>query len=97
MKTLIAALIFSLTLVSCGGYTTGTIQRSEKGFLKFAGNKEAIMISVDDGTMFPYDIKTDLYEVKPGKHTIKVYRNDKIIVDRIVIIDNQTTFEIEVP
>ena len=97
MKTIIVVLVFSMTLISCGGYTTGTIQKSEKGFLKFTGNREAIMISVDDGTRFPYDIKTDLYEVKPGRHTIKVYRNNQIVVDRIVIVDNQTTFEIEVP
>jgi hypothetical protein len=97
MKAVIAALIIVLAFASCGGYTTGTIQKSEKGFLKFEGNKEAVMISVDDGTRFPYDIKTDLYEVKPGKHTIKVYRGDKIVVDRIIIVDNQTIFEIEVP
>jgi len=98
MKTLIAALIFSFTLISCGGgYTTGVIQKSEKGFLKFVGNKEAIMISVDNGTQFPYDKKIDLYEVKPGKHAVKVYRNNQIVVDRTVIVDNQTTFEIEVP
>ena len=97
MKEIIAALIFSFTFVSCGGYTTGTIQKAEKGFLKFTGDKEAVMISVDDGTRFPYDMKVELYEVKPGRHTIKVYRDNQIIVDRIIIVDNQTTFEIEVP
>ncbi len=55
------------------------------------------MISVDDGTQFSYDVKIDLYEVKPGRHTIKVYRNNQPIVDRVVIVDNQTTLEIEVP
>ncbi len=97
MKTLLAALIFSVTLISCGGYTSGTIQKSEKGFLKFTGKTEAIMISVDAGTRFAYDVKIDLYEVKPGRHTVTVYRNNQIVVDRIVIVDNQTTFEIEVP
>jgi len=97
MRAIICSLIFAVTLISCGGYTAGTIQKSEKGFLKFTGNTEAIMISVDDGTRFPYDIKTDLYEVKPGRHTIRVYRNNQIIVDRTIVVDNQTTFEIEVP
>lgn len=97
MKLIISAFILSMTLVSCGGYTTGTIQKAEKGFLKFTGNTQAIMISVDDGTQFSYDVKIDLYEVKPGRHTIKVYRNNQPIVDRVVVVDNQTTFEIEVP
>lgn len=97
MKTIIVALILSVTLISCGGYTTGTIQRAEKGFLKFTGNREAIMISVDHGTPFHYDVKLDLYEVNPGKHTIEVYRDSKIIVNRTIVVANQTTFEIEVP
>jgi hypothetical protein len=97
MKGVIAALFLSVTLISCGGYTSGTIQKAEKGFLKFSGNKEAIMISVDDGAPFPYDLKIDAYEVKPGRHTIKIFRNNQIIVDRTIVVDNQTTFEIELP
>jgi len=97
MKTIVVAIIFSMALISCGGYTSGTIQKTEKGFLKFVGNKEATMISVDNGDRFPYDMKIDLYEVRPGRHTIRVYRDNQIVVDRIVIVDNQTIFEIEVP
>ncbi len=31
MRTIISAFILSMTLVSCGGYTTGTIQKGGKG------------------------------------------------------------------
>ncbi len=97
MKGVIFAIIFSFSFTACGGYSSGTIQKSEKGFLKFTGNNESITISIDNGTQFPYDVKIDLYEVNPGRHTVKVYRNNQIVVDRIIIVDNQTTFEIDVP
>lgn len=98
MKLIISLLILSIAVMSCGGgYTTGTIQKAEKGFLKFTGRLEGIMISIDDGGQFALDPKIDLYEVKPGKHTVRIYRSSQIIVDRAVLIDNQTTFEIEVP
>jgi hypothetical protein len=38
-----------------------------------------------------------LYEVKPGRHAVKVYRNNELVVDRTVIVDNQTTFEVDIP
>ena len=97
MKAIIGLIILCITLGSCGGYTTGTIQKSEKGFLKFTGNTTGVMISVDDGTQFPYNPKVELYEVKPGKHAVKVYRNNEVVVDRTVIVDNQITFEVDVP
>ena len=98
MKVILAVLIISVTFIACGGgYTSATVQRAEKGFLKFTGNIAAVMISVDDGAQFAYNPKIDLYEVKPGKHTIKIQRDNQIIVNRIIIVDNQTTFEIDVP
>lgn len=96
MKTIAIAFILAMTVVACGGYNTGTIQKTEKGFLKFTGNTKGIMISIDDGDRFEFDPKIDLYEVKPGKHSIKVYRTSQIIVDRVIIVDNQTIFELEV-
>ncbi len=97
MKLIIGILTASIALMSCGGYTTGTIQKAEKSFLKFTGRMQGTTISVDDGAQFAFDPKIELYEVKPGKHGIKIFRNNQIIVDRVVIVDNQTTFEIEAP
>ena len=98
MKLIIAVVIISLTFISCGGgYTTGTIQKAEKGSLKFTGNTQGISISIDNATQIAYDPKIELYELKPGKHAVKIFRNNQIIVDRVVIVDNHTTFEIDVP
>ena len=96
MKLFIQALIVMTLMVGCGGYNTGTIQKSEKGFLKFSGDTFRIMISIDDGTPFSKDPQVELYELNPGKHIVKVLRDSEIIVNRQIIIDNQTIFEIEV-
>jgi hypothetical protein len=54
-------------------------------------------ISLDDGVRFTKDEKVDLIELKPGKHTIKVFRDETLMVNRIIIVENHNTIEIEVP
>jgi hypothetical protein len=96
MKQAIAVVLVSILLMSCGGYTE-TIQKAEKSYLKFVGNTTAIMITIDDGAPFAYNPEIELYQVKPGKRQVKIVRNNQIIVNRTITLDNQTTFEIPVP
>jgi len=95
---LLLSCIPAICLIACGGgLSSGTIQKSEESFLKFKGNSTGVMIVVDDGIPFPYDKKTDLYKLKPGSHSIKAYRDKQLIVDRTVMLDNQTIFEVDLP
>jgi hypothetical protein len=86
-----------MSFTACGGYNEGIVQKSEKGYLKFTGNISQIVLKIDENIPFSYDIKNPLYQVKPGKHVIQVIRNDEVIVNRTVFVDNQVTMEIEVP
>jgi hypothetical protein len=97
MKLIAVTFFLSLILSSCGGYNTGILQKSDKGFIKFSGNTVGMSISLDDGVRFTKDEKVDLIELKPGKHTIKVFRDETLMVNRIIIVENQNTIEIEVP
>jgi hypothetical protein len=97
MKLLVITFFLSLILSSCGGYNTGILQKSDKGFIKFSGNTVGMSISLDDGVRFTKDEKVDLIELKPGKHNIKVFRDETLMVNRIIIVENQNTIEIEVP
>jgi hypothetical protein len=97
MKLSIIILLISFLICSCGGYNEGIIQKSEKGFLKFVGDIKTVTLVIDQGEAFLLDPKIEVYQVKPGKHTIKMYRNNNLIVNRNVIVDNQTTMEIEIP
>jgi hypothetical protein len=96
MKALVLLPIIAL-FVSCGGYNEGVVQKSEKGFLKFSGRYDRITVVIDNGESITHENKELVYELKPGKHQVKVYRSGQLVIDRIVFVDNQTTTEIEIP
>jgi len=87
---LVASLIFAC------GYTTGTIQKAEKSFIVFSGNLENVKIHIDELESFtPSSGKH--YEMAPGKHTLLAYREGKLLLNRIIILENHVTTEIKVP
>ena len=97
MKKIIQLILFATIIVGCGGYNTGIIQKAEKGFIKFSGNTLDATVSIDNGKEIKILQTIDQYEIKPGKHTIQVFKNNKQVVNRIIIVDNQTIFEVDVP
>lgn len=87
-------------LFSCG-YQAGVIQKAEKSYLQFSGSWgwDEVAVKVDDRETFPLK-PTDgntLFEITPGKHALKVFKNNKLVVDRIIFVDSQATFEVRVP
>jgi energy-converting hydrogenase Eha subunit G len=87
---LVASLIFAC------GYTTGTIQKAEKSFIVFSGNLENVKIHIDE--LEPFTPSNGIhYEMAPGKHTLFAYREGKLLLNRIIILENQVTTEIKVP
>ena len=96
MKRILILAILGTFSFACGGYTE-TIQKADAAYLKFVGNTEAISFSVDDGPTYAVQPNIELYKIKPGKHRIKVFRDNQVIVDRLLVIDDQITREISVP
>jgi len=89
-------LFLGASLIFACGYTTGTIQKAERSFIVFSGNLENIKIHIDELEPFtPSSGKH--YEMAPGKHTLLAYREGKLLVNRIIILENQVTTEIKVP
>jgi hypothetical protein len=97
MKFIAVVIFLSLLVSSCGGYKSEVTQTSDKAFLKFNTNDKVFYFAVDEGTYIQNDIEVEQYEIKPGKHTVKVYRDNQLVVDRVIYVDNHATFEIEVP
>ncbi len=97
MKLSMFIFLISFLFISCGGYNEGVVQKAEKGFLKFVGDINTVTVAIDEGEGFSLDPKIEVYQVKPGKHSLKVYRNNQLIVNRVVLVDNQTTMEIQIP
>jgi len=105
MKKILVFLILGLLFVSCTyGTKEGVIQKSDKSFLHFIGNAKNVTVIIDDTEPIILEEESSvqryaphlLYQVKPGKHTIKVYRDEQLIVDRIIFIATGETKEVEI-
>ena len=97
MKMYIGAVLLAFLLASCGGYNESITQKADKSFVKFVGKTEQVSVSIDGGKAFPLNPEIEVYQVTPGKHRVTIYRGDKLVVDRNLIIDNQTTMEVQIP
>ncbi|PIQ95036.1 MAG: hypothetical protein CO148_09135 [Nitrospirae bacterium CG_4_9_14_3_um_filter_41_27] len=103
MKKVILLLLGILILHACG-YQEGIVQKEGKSFIKFAGNLENVSVQIDDMNQFVLKSGSKsgaddnkLYQVSQGKHSIKVYRDGNLIVNRILFLDNQATAEVIIP
>jgi ABC-type antimicrobial peptide transport system permease subunit len=97
MKFSTLFLLFSFLFISCGGYNEGVLQKAEKGFIKFVGDTKTVTVAIDGAEGFTLDPKIEVYQVQPGRHTIKIFRNNELVVNRVVLVDNQVTMEIQIP
>ena len=101
MKKYILFLV--LFFIGCA-YNSGVIQRAEKSYFQFSGDSEDISIVIDESSPFllkekglVIDKRHIIYEVSNGKHRLKIYRNNQIILDRVVFLEDQATMEILIP
>lgn len=103
-------LLLGMTLIYACGYHEGIIQKAERSYLKFVGNIENASIQIDN--IEPFTIKATVasengesnaapdnkvYQLLPGKHFLKIYRNGNLVVDRILLLENQATMEVIIP
>ena len=104
------SLFFVIFMICACGYKEGIVQKSEKAFIKFTGNLENAIVQIDnlepfklvgaatyDGSWQKVDTDTIMYEISPGKHLMKVYRGETLIINRILILDNQIVTEVRIP
>ena len=86
-----------LLFMGCA-YNTGIVQRAEKSYLQFIGNSEGVSVIIDENNAFGLSTTKDtLYQLNQGKHTLKIYRNNNLIVARIIFLEDQETMEIIIP
>jgi len=95
IKSIILTAVF--ILISCGGYNTGVTQKDYKGYIKFTGNIAGTSVEINSKSKFDLNPEIERYELNPGQYNVKVYRGENVIVERTIIIDAQTTYEVDVP
>ena len=100
--------VMACLFLSACGYQEGIVQKAERSFLKFTGNWPNSIVQVD--SMQPFELKppassndpkaspdNTLYQLSPGKHRVTVTRGGSVLVDRVVILENQVTMEVQIP
>ena len=103
-------LFFGMIFLFACGYKEGIVQKAENSYLKFSGNWENASVQIDDMESFilkrtvnPEDTErrypddNKLYQIAPGKHSLKVYREGNLVINRIVFLENQATMEVIIP
>lgn len=97
MKKYFFALMLAFLLASCGGYNETITQKADKSYLKFVGVTTEATVTIDGGEAFKLNPKIEVYQLTPGKHRVTIYRNNQLVVDRNIILDNQATMEVQIP
>lgn len=96
----ITFIVFVSILISACGYRAGIVQKADKSFFMFTGNWKNVSVQIDDTK--PFILKTTssnkkLYQISPGKHTLKVYRDGELLINRVLLLENQATMEVQIP
>lgn len=97
-KTLLIYIFLFSILWGCAAQQ-GIIQKEETSYLKLIGDLDNITFQIDNGAVISIDGELEdvvLYEVKPGVHVIKVFRDNELIVKRELFFDNQIIKEVNV-
>ncbi len=99
MKIKSIVIVISLLLFSGCAYKTykeGLFPDKRKAFLYFPENIKNVLISIDGGELFEIKPgKNNQYQVKPGKHEIKIYKNNELIMKKNMNLKDGDIMEIE--
>jgi hypothetical protein len=104
-RKLILSSLLLLSIISCG-YYEGVVQPTPQSYLAFIGNTRGSVAVIDDVIKLNLDKElqeTDgrekmvLFQIAPGKHKVIVTRMGREVVNRVIIVTNGATQEIQVP
>lgn len=97
MKNIIILLF--ITFITACGYNSGTSTSEPVAYLYFTGEAKGAMVYIDD--LAPFKINKigikNQYQVIPGKHQIIIKHEEKILVNRNVLLGDGHEKEFFVP
>lgn len=102
LKNILCLLIVLLLGGCVKGVKTEVVHKEEFSYLKFTGSLDSALVVIDDGKYnFNFSEskskRETLYKVDNGKHRIQVYKNNNLIIDRLIFLENHVTTEVNIP
>lgn len=95
--SIITSCVIATIFFSGCGYKEGIATPDRMSYLYFSGNTENVLVSIDNGAQFSVMPGRDnQYQIKPGKHSIRVYKEGILVVERDVYIGDGVAKEIGV-
>lgn len=105
MLKFLSVTIFFILLASCSSHYKSVTQVNEKAFLQIEGNywgtqliidnQKPINISKNNIKSFNLDGRdVVLFPISTGKHSLKIIREEQVIVNKAFYVSNGNTFEV---
>jgi len=92
----IPLMLLLLLLSACGGYQATTVQKDEVSYVKFVGDWKGVEVHIDN--LEPIQLADqNKYGLAPGKHSIKVFRGERLLLNRVLFISDQEVREVRIP
>jgi hypothetical protein len=96
MRQLVILLLCGMFLVSACGYIEGTVEKAERSYIVFLGELEQVKVQID--SMEPFTPSAGKqYQISPGRHTVAAFKNETMVLKRIVLLENNVITEIRIP
>lgn len=99
-------MLFILGLFSCGSYKHQA-QLDKYAYFQITGELNGEKLVLDNGTPVAVEDEYESFDlngrqatrirVNQGKHRVTIYREDKVIVDRVFYVSSGNVFELELP
>lgn len=95
----IVVLFAAFTILTGCGYKEGVKNEAQKAYLYFTGNTQNVEIKVDDNSfMLTKQMRPDdLFQITPGKHTVIAIRDNQVILQKDIYVNNGISKEIQLP
>ena len=104
LKSISLFVVFSvalLALVACNSKSSGSLTREPVSFITIGGVDSPVVVQIDESesiNLTPREKNRSInLQLKPGKHQIRITRDGLTVVDRVVLLSDQQTMEINLP
>jgi uncharacterized protein YcfL len=90
--------ILALLLGGCASHQ-GVVLNDGKAKIQLSGQCEGVSLQIDENDLITVvgDCEDSIFSVTPGRHVVKLYKNGKMILERLIYFSSGETSEVTLP